>query len=87
MSSRPTIVMTEAEAALVVEAARLFVDPRTGEVPRVTVKVWNDELEAWWQAKGEAERFQTARVPKAARRGSPIPPSDPSLRQPNRGRS
>ena len=87
MSSKAPFVMTEAEAAVVVEVARLFVDPRTGEVPTVTVKAWDDELETWWQKRCESERFQTARAPKAARRGSPISPSDPTLRGPNRVRS
>ena len=58
MSSKPAIVMTEAEAALVVEAARLFVDPRTGEVPTVAVKAWDAELEAWWQFRPK-ERAST----------------------------
>lgn len=49
MSSK-AVVITEAEAAIVVEAARFFTDAQAGDSPRVTVRAWGDELEAWWQA-------------------------------------
>ena len=35
-----------------------FVGPRTAEVPTVTVKAWDAELEAWWQFRPK-ERAST----------------------------
>jgi len=65
MSSRATL--TQAEAAVLVEAARLFADPETGKAPRVTVQAWTPDLEAWWAELRCALRRE-ARAPKAARR-------------------
>jgi hypothetical protein len=33
-------VLTPAEAAILVEAARLFADPKTGELPTITIRAW-----------------------------------------------
>jgi len=65
-SERPTL--TRDEIDILVEVARIFMDPETGEVPRVTVKAWDAELETWWRARPESERFQASRAPRAARR-------------------
>ncbi len=48
-------MLTEDEAAVVVEVARLFVDPVTGQVPTVTVRLWGGELKEWWQKRCPTE--------------------------------
>lgn len=64
-------MLTEADAHLVVEVARLFVDPVTGQVPTVAVRPWSGQSEAWWQKRCLAE--------------GQIRLSDPTLRGANGG--